>query len=164
MLIRPWSIGRSPASARRIVDLPGAVRSEDGDHLTGFDSEFDVEVEGAELQADARVEAHPAPGAGVPPSHRSRRPTSTANDTAISTRLRINASSGFDSNARYVASGIVWVVPGKLPANVIVAPNSPRARAQASTAPAINAGRTVGSVTRRNTYQRDPPNVRAASS
>ncbi len=54
-----------------------------------------------------------------------------------------------------MASGIVCVVPGKLPANVIVAPNSPSARAHASTAPAISAGRIAGSVTRRNAYQRD---------
>ena len=47
------------------------------------------------------------------------------------------------------------MVPGKLPANVIVAPNSPSARAQASTAPATSAGRIAGSVTRRNTYHRD---------
>ena len=52
-----------------------------------------------------------------------------------------------------MASGIVCVVPGKLPANVIVAPNSPSARAHASTAPATSAGRIAGSVTRRNAYQ-----------
>ena len=55
-------------------------------------------------------------------------------------------------------------VPGKLPAKVIVAPNSPSARAHASTAPATRPGRMGGSVTRRNTYQRDAPSVRAASS
>ncbi len=45
---------------------------------------------------------------------------------------------------------MVWVRPGKLPANVIVAPNSPSARAQHSTAPAAMPGATSGSVTRRN--------------
>ncbi len=35
------------------------------------------------------------------------------------------------------ASGMVWVRPGRLPAKVMVAPNSPRARAHASTAPAM---------------------------
>ena len=54
-----------------------------------------------------------------------------------------------------MASGMVWVRPGKFPANVIVAPNSPSARAHASTAPAMRPGRMAGSVTRRNTYQRD---------
>ena len=48
---------------------------------------------------------------------------------------------------------MVWVRPGKLPAKVIVAPNSPRARAQHSTAPAASEGATSGSVTRRNTDQ-----------
>ena len=56
-----------------------------------------------------------------------------------------------------MASGMVWVRPGKLPAKVIVAPNSPRARAQASTAPATRPGRMAGSVTRRKTYHRDAP-------
>ena len=56
-----------------------------------------------------------------------------------------------------MTSGRVWVVPGKLPAKVMVAPNSPSARAQASTAPATSAGRTAGMVTRRKAYQRDAP-------
>ena len=38
---------------------------------------------------------------------------------------------------------MVWVLPGKLPANVIVAPNSPRALAQQSTRP----GEIVGDIT-----------------
>ena len=56
-----------------------------------------------------------------------------------------------------MASGMVWVRPGKLPANVIVAPNSPSARAHASTAPAMSPGRIAGNVTRRNTYHREAP-------
>src|SRR2546421_3693918 len=63
-----------------------------------------------------------------------------------------------------MASGIVCVRPGKLPAKVIVAPNSPSARAQQSTAPATSEGRTSGSVTRQNTVERLAPSVRAASS
>ena len=59
---------------------------------------------------------------------------------------------------------MVWVRPGKLPANVIVAPNSPSARAQHSTAPAAMPGATSGSVTRRNAVQRPAPSVAAASS
>src|SRR5450759_2444784 len=42
---------------------------------------------------------------------------------------------------------MVWVRPGKLPANVIVAPNSPSARAQHSTAPASRDGAIRGIVT-----------------
>ena len=59
---------------------------------------------------------------------------------------------------------MVWVRPGKLPAKVIVAPNSPSARAQHSTAPAATPGATSGSVTRRNAVQRPAPSVAAASS
>src|SRR6266568_2163021 len=60
--------------------------------------------------------------------------------------------------------GIVSVWPGKLPANVIVAPNSPRARAQHNTAPAPRDGATMGTVIRRNTAIRLAPSVAAASS
>src|SRR5262249_33743954 len=56
------------------------------------------------------------------------------------------------------------VRPGYLPAKVIVAPNSPSARVQHSTAPATIPGATSGSVTRRNTVHRDAPRVTAASS
>src|SRR5262245_32610761 len=59
---------------------------------------------------------------------------------------------------------MVVVLPGKLPANVIVAPNSPSARAQHSTVPATTPGAMAGSVTRRNVSQRDAPSVAAASS
>src|SRR6478609_5039434 len=59
---------------------------------------------------------------------------------------------------------MVCVVPGKLPAKVIVAPNSPRARAQQSTAPAPIPGATSGRVTRRNVVQRAAPSVAATSS
>ena len=60
--------------------------------------------------------------------------------------------------------GIVSVWPGKLPAKVIVAPNSPRARAQHSTAPAPRDGAIKGTVTRRNTVIGFAPSVAAASS
>src|ERR1700735_3473345 len=60
--------------------------------------------------------------------------------------------------------GIVSVWPGKLPAKVIVAPNSPSARAQHNTAPAPREGAMSGTVTRRNTVIRFAPSVAAASS
>ena len=59
---------------------------------------------------------------------------------------------------------MVCVRPGKLPANVIVAPNSPSARAQQSTAPAASDGPISGTVTRRKTVIRLAPSVAAASS
>src|SRR6266511_5061232 len=59
---------------------------------------------------------------------------------------------------------MVWVEPGRLPAKVMVAPNSPSARAQHSAAPAPSDGPISGSVTRRNTSQRPAPRVAAASS
>ena len=59
---------------------------------------------------------------------------------------------------------MVWVLPGMLPANVMVAPNSPSARAHESALPAASAGAMSGSVTRRKMRQRPAPSVAAASS
>src|SRR5674476_125189 len=56
---------------------------------------------------------------------------------------------------------MVRVRPGKLPANVIVAPNSPSARAQQSTIPATRPGSTNGNVTRRKVTHRLAPSVAA---
>ena len=58
-----------------------------------------------------------------------------------------------------MARGIVWVRPRKEPANMMVAPNSPRARAQHSTAPASSAGKARGTVTRQNVPRGDSPRV-----
>src|SRR6185369_9196213 len=117
--------------------LAGAARADDRDHLAGLDLERDLEVEAGEAHGDAGVERHRRPQS---PSQRPRKPISTASDTARRTRLSANA-----------ASGRVCVRPGTLPAKVMVAPNSPSARAHVSTAPATSEGRTSGSVTRRNT-------------
>jgi len=68
------------------------------------------------------------------------------------------------SRAWYTASGIDWVTPGKLPAKVMVAPNSPRARAQQSTAPATSEGPTRGKVIRLKVVHCEAPSVEAASS
>ena len=133
----------------------------------GATLQLDLEIERAQLQPD------PCGRASRRHLHRPVRPrrttgragsTSTPNEMAISTRPARSPPRGSSRSERYTASGIVCVVPGKLPANVIVAPNSPSARAQASTAPATSAGRIAGSVTRRNVYQRDAPSVRDASS
>ncbi len=61
-----------------------------------------------------------------------------------------------------IANGRVWVVPGKLPAKVIVAPNSPSALANPSMAPATMAGPRMGTVTNLMVCQRLAPNVAAA--
>ena len=58
-----------------------------------------------------------------------------------------------------MARGMVWVRPRKEPANMIVAPNSPRARAQQSTAPARSEGKASGTVTRRKVPRGDSPRV-----
>jgi hypothetical protein len=50
------------------------------------------------------------------------------------------------------------------PANMIVAPNSPTARAQHRIAPPKSAGEAIGSVTLRKTCHSVAPSTRAASS
>src|SRR5581483_10711784 len=123
----------------------GLARSVGADHGGPVDVELEVEVEVAEGEADGGGERHTLP------IQRSRSPTSTTSDTPSRTSDRARAVASFpDSMSRYTSSGVVWVVPEKLPAKVIVAPNSPSARAQVSAPPAARAGATAGRVTRRN--------------
>ena len=68
-----------------------------------------------------------------------------------------------DSKAKKVARGRVWVRPGRLPAKVMVAPNSPSARAHESASPDKMAGRASGRVMLPNTRQLLAPSVRATS-
>ena len=56
------------------------------------------------------------------------------------------------------------MVPCRLPANAIVAPNSPMQRANASTAPDSSPGSTSGTVTRRNASAGEAPRVAATAS
>src|SRR5262249_54998375 len=137
--------------------LAGAVRTEQGDGLARCGFERDVECQRAERQSDSGVEAH----AG---NHRSRSETSTTSETASSTRLRAIAPPRLVWSSTKIASGIVCVSPRRLPANRIVAPNSPRARAQVNAAPAITEGAMSGSTTRRNVVNRRAPSGAAASS
>ena len=61
-------------------------------------------------------------------------------------------------------SGSVRVTPCRLPAKVRVAPNSPSARANASTAPDSTPGATSGRVTRKSTRPGRAPRVAATAS
>ena len=56
------------------------------------------------------------------------------------------------------------VIPARLPAKMIVAPNSPTARAQPSAAPAPSPVRASGTATRQNVRADPAPSVRDASS
>ena len=67
------------------------------------------------------------------------------------------------SAAEKMAMGMVWVRPGMLPASMSVAPNSPSARANASTVPAITPGPARGKSTLRKTLHSPAPSVRAAA-
>ena len=67
-------------------------------------------------------------------------------------------------NSEYTTSGSVWVRPSKLPANMIVAPNSPSARAQVITSPAASAAPASGTVINRKSCASVAPSTRAASS
>ncbi|MDI2023101.1 hypothetical protein PJL18_03649 [Paenarthrobacter nicotinovorans] len=56
------------------------------------------------------------------------------------------------------------MTPSRLPANVRVAPNSPKLRANDNTAPDASPGRTSGRVTRRRTVVGFAPRVAATAS
>src|SRR5207247_5307176 len=128
--------------------LTSAVRPEQSHDLPGRGVDRDVKVERAEPNRDSGRQHQNAR------RYRSRMTTRIASATASRTRLSMIATSGRVSRAMYTASGRVGVAPGRFPANVIVAPNSPRARAQESTAPAKTEGAISGGVTRRNTSHR----------
>ena len=82
----------------------------------------------------------------------------------MSTAPRTRASSGSFSSAENRASGRVRVRPCRLPAKVMVAPNSPSARAQARTRPAMSEGSASGRRTRTSRVHGEAPRVLAASS
>ncbi|CAI4166363.1 hypothetical protein CCOS2040_14690 [Streptomyces albidoflavus] len=83
--------------------------------------------------------------------------TSSSSETEV-------AASGESWRRRYTWSGRVWVAPGRFPAKVIVAPNSPSARAQVRAAPAASAGASSGSVTVAKTRSGPAPSEAAVSS
>src|SRR5215211_1257541 len=116
-----------------------------------------VDGERSEADADASVETH----AG---NQRSRSDTSTTTDTASSTRLSAIAPPRLVWSSTKIASGMVCVSPWRFPANRIVAPNSPSARAHVSAAPATSDGAISGSTTRRKVVKPRAPSVAAASS
>ncbi len=92
-----------------------------------------------------------------------RMASSTATDSARRRTDIATAASRSLCSAMYTASGIVWVTPGMLPANVMVAPNSPSARAQVIAAPASREGKASGSITRSRVRPGDDRSVAAAS-
>ena len=63
-----------------------------------------------------------------------------------------------------MARGIVCVLPGMLPATMMVAPNSPRARENDKTMPDSKPCQAIGKLTVQNTRHSFAPSVRAASS
>src|ERR1041384_3507180 len=69
-----------------------------------------------------------------------RNVSNTVNERITSSNDSATAASRSDCSAAYTASGIVCVRPGRLPANVVVAPNSPSARAHDVAPPAASDG------------------------
>lgn len=104
-----------------------------GHGLSGFDRQVDIEQESiGPSKDDACGEA----GNGQSALHqRLRRAVRTTKDTTTMRRLMATAASRSLSRATNTASGSVWVLPWRFPAKVMVAPNSPKARAQVSTSP-----------------------------
>ena len=66
-----------------------------------------------------------------------------------------------DSTAKYMAMGIVCVCPGILPANIKVAPNSPKALAKAKVVAATMPGNAKGKLMRQKIVNSLAPKVLA---
>ena len=77
---------------------------------------------------------------------------------------RLAVSSCPACTASYTATESVWVRPGRLPATIKVAPNSPSERANTSSAPARMPGVAIGSVIRKKTAHSPSPSTLAAFS
>ena len=77
---------------------------------------------------------------------------------------RAKAPSKLVSMADIIASGMVWVSPVRFPANIMVAPNSESALAQANPSPVNIAGAANGKVIRKKVRQGETPRVWATSS
>src|SRR6266516_3553190 len=151
--------GQRPQQGR----LASAVGAQYGHDLARRGPERRVQAERAALDLDRRVEPRGHETAAGR-SHCSRNATRITSAIAIKIRLSASACSGLFASCCEMSVGMTSVVPLKLPLNVIVAPNSPSARAQHSTVPATSDGAMPGTVIRRNTDNRDAPSVAAASS
>ncbi len=90
---------QEPGEAAEQGGLAGTVGAEHGDGFATLGGDVDVEPERAEGVDDPGLEGHAA-GGRPPPRNRSRRATSTPNETAMSTRLKTIASSGSISLVR----------------------------------------------------------------
>ena len=90
--------------------------------------------------------------------------TKIVKDPNISNTDNTKAVSRLVSMALMMANGIVWVLPVRFPANMIVAPNSDIARAHDRASPVRSDGAAKGIVTRQNVHQGDTPKVREMSS
>ena len=88
----------------------------------------------------------------------------TASEPANRSADMANADPVSVSIAVKMAKGMVWVRPVRLPANIIVAPNSEMARAHANASPPRIDGAAKGIVTRQNVAQGDTPKLWEMSS
>ena len=89
---------------------------------------------------------------------------STVADPASSNTDNARALSRSVSIAVIIAKGMVWVSPIRFPANIRVAPNSDKARAQARPNPVITEGPASGNVVRQKVAHGDTPRVCETSS
>ena len=122
---------------------------------SGSDLELGHEPEAAEREGDVDFNHR----ARLPARANPRKAIRTARAMAARTTAMAMAALASASMASRIASGMVWVRPATLPANMMVAPNSPKARAQAMTAPPASEGRASGTVMRRNVRQGRAPRV-----
>src|SRR5262245_12855116 len=127
-------------------------------------------------QVDVQLDlAKPIPHTGLQRAHVERPPrmlerpsifteSRSAAETSTSTPESARAEVKSVLKRAKIASGTVCVIPGNEPANIRVAPNSPRARPQASAIPEVMPCPAHGTATRMKARASLAPSVRAASS
>src|SRR3954447_5650043 len=154
---------RDDAQQRRLAP---AARAEQRGQLTGGDVERDVVDRGEGAVAPGGpADLHAPP----PPRPRRGRITPTTMMHAMEANARMNdiayAVGWWKLPYSCLTSSVaVCVRPTRLPDTTLTAPNSPRERARASTAPYTTAQRIEGNVMRRNVCQGPAPRLRAATS
>src|SRR5829696_1775252 len=144
--------------------LAGSGRPDDRRAPPPVHVKLDVQLDLAKPIVCRDLEAaHAAPPPRTLERPRTFTERSSAAETSTSTPESARAEVKSLLKRAKIASGTVWVMAGNEPANISVAPNSPRARPQASAIPEVIPWPAHGTAIRMNAFASLAPSVRAAS-
>src|SRR5205823_1709121 len=145
--------------------LPGPRGPDEPDDLaTDLDPSVEVDARQAVTDVGSKDRfVHDSTSARRDPRVRTARRTPPLTATRRAAMASAVVTSPREKDPK-IASGSVWVWPSRFPANMMVAPNSPRARPHARAAPADRDRAARGTATRPNVLAGPAPSVRAAVS